>query len=149
MFTRMKLSPLAVLAPLCASLLLAACGDEVEVEVDPADSIVSMRLVVGAQTINVTESGVITGGPIVIGGGTTNITATFLDASGNTVAGLGDFELRVTPANTALVTFGRVSAFAGTLTRVAAGSTQLSIQLWHLLEQHADFGPFNIPITVQ
>jgi hypothetical protein len=110
-----------------------------------------MRLAVGNQVVTVRRSdGAVTGGPIVIGQGATNFSATFLDGSGNPVSGLDDFELRVTPANPGLVTFNRVSALSGTLNRVqvAPASTQLSVQLWHQEEQHADVGPFNVPLSM-
>ena len=142
---------LVILSLALATSIIAACGDDPVEEEDPADSIVTMTLLVGNQTIiysKVTSS--VTGGPIVIGAGNTVVSVSFKDAAGATVTGLDAFELRVTPTNTALVTFASTGKFTGTLTKVGAGSTQLSVQLWHVAEGHADVetGPI-IPITIQ
>ena len=77
-------------------------------------------------------------------------TATFLDKNGNPVAGLEEeSQLTVTPVNTTLLTFTRTGVFAGTLTRLAAGTTALEVALFHIQEQHENFGPHNISVTVQ
>jgi hypothetical protein len=152
MFMRKPRRLLAMFAMALLVSFTAACDDDPAAEEeDPADLIETMRLTVGAQVINVRKAdGNVTGGPIVKGPGATTITATFLDASGNTVSGLdAEFELRVTSGNTAFVTFTGVSAFAGTLNRVAAGSTTLTVGLFHAGEQHFDVGPFPVAITVQ
>jgi hypothetical protein len=138
----------AMLAPLFMGLVLAvACDDEDDP--DPSDSIVAMNLIIGNSAITVSESGAITGGPAIIQTSGVPISATFVNSSGNVVAGLNDFELRVTSENTGRVTFTRVSAFAGTLNRIAAGTTNLKIGLYHVLEGHFDFGEFTIPLNVQ
>ena len=148
MFTLARVKRPLRAVPLMLGLTLAesACDDTEEPQ-EPA--VVTMRLTVGAQVIDVTE-GTVTGGPIVINGNT-NLSATFLKADGSveTLVTADEFELRVTPANTNLVTFTRTGAFAGTLNRVAAGGTQLEVALFHLIEQHEDFGPVDVAITVQ
>ena len=132
---------------LAAALVSAsACGDDSD-DFDPADQVLQMRLLVGSQVIVVSEGGGVSGAPIAIGGGATNISATFLNPSGNPVGGLDDYELRVTPANTSIVRFNRVSAFAGELAQVAVGSTQLSVGLWHNGKQHFDFGAYDVALS--
>ncbi len=140
---------LILLALALATSFTAACGDDPVVEEDPADAIVKMNLLVGTQGIMVTaESGVVAGGPIVIGAGTTAFAASFVDAAGATVTGLDEFEVRVTPVNTAVVTYTSTGKFTGTLTRIAPGTTQLKVGLWHLAEGHFDVGEFSVGITV-
>jgi len=56
--------------------------------------------------------------------------------------------LNATPADTAILTFTRTSAFAGTFTGVAAGSTNLTVSLFHIGAGDNDFGPFPVPVTV-
>ena len=74
----------------------------------------------------------------------------FLDDAGASVnADLGEFELRLTPANASLLTFSRTGWFTATLTGVAAGSTSLDFVLWHRVEQHEDLGPWPVFVTVQ
>lgn len=58
------------------------------------------------------------------------------------------FELAVEIDDESIVTFTRASAFAGTLNKVAAGSTSATFALFHVEEGHEDFGPFPVPITV-
>jgi hypothetical protein len=141
-------------APLFATVaMMAACGDDPTAEEeDPAEAIESVRLTIGASTVTLNTSGTVISGtsPIVIPAGTHVVTATFLDGAGASInAELGEFEMRLTPANAALLTFTRTGAFAGTLTRVAAGSTQLSFVLWHIAEGHEDLGPWPVNVTVQ
>jgi hypothetical protein len=106
---------------------------------------------VGAQTITVSRNGAVTGGPIVITLPTAlTITASFLNAAGSQdpVAHGGRFQLDVTPDSTSTVTFTRVSAFVGTLTGVAAGSTNVAVSLFHIGDGDTDFGPFPVAVTV-
>lgn len=134
---------------LWAGLALAAACDDETGPTDPADTILSMRVTVENQTVTVNEGGTVTGGPIRIQVSGVPISATFISAAGVPVGGLDAYELRVTSAAPGFVTFSRLSAFSGTLTRVAPGATALSIGLWHNGEGHFDFGPFNVPIIVQ
>ena len=129
--------------------VLAACNDD---PAEPGEELpAAMRLTVGSQIVTVDDAGNVTGGPITIPVGTTSITAVFLDADLQPAdfVSATEFELRVTPASTAIVTFARASAFAGSLTGVSTGSTTIEFALFHLEEQHDDFGPFNVPLTVQ
>jgi hypothetical protein len=151
MFLEWRKNRLLMLAPLCAALLLAtACSDDEDDDLDdPAASITEMRLIVGNQAISINRGGTATPSTPIIMQTNVPISATFVNSAQNTVALPAEFELRVTSDNTARVTFTRVSAFAGNLTRVAAGTTTLRVGLWHTGEGHFDFGEFTIPINVQ
>jgi hypothetical protein len=152
MFTEWRKNRWLKLAPLCAALLLAtACDDDEDDDDldDPSASITEMRLIVGNQAISFNKGGTPTPNTPIIMQTSVPISATFVNSAGNTVALPADFELRVTSDNTARVTFSRVSAFAGNLTRVAAGTTTLKVGLYHTGEGHFDFGEFTIPINVQ
>ena len=148
----MRLSLLSHRSALVAVTLLtamggAACSADEEAEPDVA----SLRLTVGNQTINVSDNGTVTGGPITLtAGGNATVTAAFLNAAGtqDPIAHGADFQLNATPASTATVTFARTGAFTGTLNGVAAGTTTLEVSLFHTVEMHADFGPFDVPVTV-
>jgi len=135
---------------LIALTALAACDDSPTDEGDPAESVVAMRLTVGTQTITINESGTVTGGPIVLPRGNTVISAVFLDAGNAIVAGLdAEFRLEVTTDNAGIATFTRLGTFNGTLTGVAVGQTTLRFALFHVEEDHEDFGFFGVPTTVQ
>jgi hypothetical protein len=153
MFWKARRTRLLTLAPLFAALALAAaCGDDDDEDdegADQADLIVSMNLIVGNQAISISRSGTATPSTPIIMQTSVPISATFVNSAGNVIAGLNDFELRVTSDNTARFTFTRVSAFQGTLNRIAAGTTTLRVGLWHTTEGHFDFGEFTIPINVQ
>jgi hypothetical protein len=141
-------------APLFAAVsLLAACDDDpTDEDHDHAEEIVTYRVQIGNSTVVLNEGGgIVSGGPVVIGAGVHNVTVTYLDAAGASLNSEleADFETRIAPANAALVTFARTGAFTGTLTRVAAGSTTLSLSLFHKGEGHDDLGPHTLAITVQ
>jgi hypothetical protein len=131
-------------------LVAAACGDDPVAEEDPAEAVVAMRLTIGTQTITVSDNGTVTGGPIMIPVGNTAITAAFLDDANQVVTGLdAEFRLDVTTNNANVATFTATSAFAGNLTGVAAGQTILEFALFHIEENHEDFGYHDVPVTVQ
>jgi hypothetical protein len=128
---------------------LAACSKDEEPDDEP--DIGSMRLAVGTQTITVTSGGVVTGGPIVIPVGSTPISATFLLPNGQVETKVTDatFRLDVTTDAAGTASFTRAGNFNGSLVGGTAGSTVLRFALFHLAEQHNDFGPFPVPVTVQ
>lgn len=135
---------LALLAP-----AFAACDDD---PTEPHDEEIpsAIRLTVGTQIITIDDLLGVTGGPIAINVGARAVTAVFLDEDGDVMEVHDDeFELRIVPASTSIVTFTRTGAFAGTLTGVVAGNTTVAVSLWHLEEEHTDFGPFNVALTVQ
>lgn len=151
MMTRFSPRRAALVAPLALSLtLLAACGDSNPVDVDPADSVASVRLTLTntmATVVTIAEGGAVTGGPVVLPAGATTVAVSFLNAEGQLVGGLDEFELRLVPANAALVSFTRTGPFTGRLTRLAAGTTTLDVQLYHVLEGHADRN-WSLPVTM-
>jgi hypothetical protein len=137
------------LIALPAVIAFTACSDEAPEEQEP--EVATMRLTVGAQTITVSDAGVVTGGPVAVpDGGTVSLSAAFLKADGTveTLVTDADFVLNGAPANPGIVTFSRTSAFAATLTGVSAGTTTIQFSLFHTLEGHDDFGPFPVSVEV-
>lgn len=138
-------------AMLALSLATGACGDDpmvMDEEEEPEVAI--MRLTVGTQTIDVGETGTVTGGPIAIPVGSTAVSVVWLKADGTPEDIVDDveFQLNVDSNNTSVVTFSRTDAFSGSLVGVGAGSTTLDFSLFHKLEMHEDFGPFPVSVTV-
>lgn len=144
----------AVAVLLATSLLtLSACKDDA-VSPDDEPEVASMRLVIGGQTITISDAGVVSPAtPLVLPLGGTTITAAFLKANGepNDNVTTADFQLNVTIGSGIPVTFTRstTNAFAGTLnvTGIASG-VQLRFALFHIEEQHEDFGPFPVTFTL-
>ena len=141
-----------LLAVTVVSLIaIPACGSNPTSAEDGEANVSSVRLTVGRQTITVSNTGTVTGGPITITRPTpVTISAVFLNAAGvqDPVAHGGNFQLNATPADTTILTFARSSAFAGTLTGAAAGSTNLSVSLFHVTGGDNDLGPFPVPVVV-
>ena len=137
------------LSGLALGALLAVTGCSTTEEAEPDVS--SIRVTVGTQTITISSNGTVTGGPITITRPTAPaLSASFLKADGtqDAIAHGSDFELNAVSASATLLTFTRTSGFAGTLTGLAAGSTQLAVSLRHIADGDAHFGPFNVPVTV-
>ena len=132
------------------SLVAVSCDDDPADEGDPAEAVVAMRLTVGTQTITVDGFGNVSGGPITIPVGTTPITGAFLDAAGQVVTGLdAEFRLDVITNDANVATFAATGTFAGNLLGVAAGQTTLRFALYHIEEDHEDFGYHNVLVIVQ
>lgn len=131
-------------AAMMATAFVVACGSDEE-EGEP--EVETMRLVFGATTVNVNAACQATPATVTIPTGGATVTASFLRADGSPEPLVTDaeFELRVEPA----ARFTRSSAFAGNITGGAAGSAQLSFELFHKVEQHEDFGPCSVTVTVQ
>jgi hypothetical protein len=127
-----------------AVVLVAACGGDEE-EDEPA--VETMRLVIGATTVNFTSACAANPASVTIPTGGAAVTASFLrsDGSPETLVNETEFEVSVEPA----ARFTRTSAFAGTLSGGAAGSAQLTFALYHKIEQHEDFGPCSLTVQVQ
>jgi len=138
-----------LLAILALGLPAASCDDETAPEEEP--EVATMRLIVGAQTVNVADDGTVTGGPIIIPVGNTAISAAFLRADGTAepLVTADVFRLDVASDNAGIASFTRGGSFNGNLVGAAAGSTILRFSLFHLEEQHEDFGPFPVAVTVQ
>jgi hypothetical protein len=84
------------------------------------------------------------------------ITAQFLGANGepDPVAVQGVFRLSVTipTTTTGLVfTLNQSNQFSGTFTRTSASATPFDVEfgLFHIEEEHDDFGPFAVSVIVQ
>jgi hypothetical protein len=138
------------LLALTLGLVVASCGSD-PVDEEPEPEVATMRLTIGSQTYDVDDSGNLTGGPITIPVGSTSVSAQFLraDDTPEPLVTSDVFELRIEPADAAIADFTRGGAFNGTLVGIAAGSTTMDFALFHLDEQHEDFGPFPLSVTVQ
>ena len=146
---------LAFVPLLAAVALLSACDDDpTNGDDDPGERVESFRITIagnsGPLTLNASGTPVSGPNPLIVSG-TRAITVEFLDASGNSLNSQleGDFEARIESANGALVTFARTGAFAGTVTRMGVGTTQLRISLYHTEENHVEQGPFNVSVLMQ
>lgn len=137
---------------LALSLVSVACSDDDPTEVEEEPEFTTMRLVVGAQTVNITRANCsVSGGPINLGLNTaTAVSATFLLANGSAdpVVTSAGYELRVTPAN-ANLTFTRTGPFAGTLRGTTAGQTTAKVELYSTEHGHPEVECLSVPITVQ
>lgn len=129
-----------------AALAMGACSvhdHDHEVEVD------FMRITVGAQQVMVNSTGAVTGGPIaLVRGASTPITVAFLNTAMADALDdhADDFQVNVTtPAG---VTFTRTGPFTGTFSAPTAGSYSVGFSLYHIEEDHEDFGPFNVAVAV-
>lgn len=129
-----------------AALAMGACSEDEhdhEVEVD------FMRITAGAQQVMVNSTGAVTGGPIaLVRNASTNITVAFLDAAMADALDdhADDFQVNITtPAG---VTFTRTGPFTGTLVATTAGTYSVGFSLFHIEENHEDFGPFNVSVNV-
>ena len=139
--TRLLFTPLLV-----ALSALAGCQND-PVEPDEEPEIEIARLTIGAQTVNLIGG---SGASVTIPMGSTVVSAVFLDADGATLSlPTDEFELRMESQNTARVTFARTGPFSGTLTGISAGAAVVKVAAYHLVEQHEDFGPSDLNVTVQ
>ena len=142
-------SPLRVIPAFAFLAMLATAGCRKDETAEP--DVDSVALVVGSQTITISNNGTVTGGPIAFTRpGAPTITATFRNPAGvmDPVAHGGTFQLNVASSNAGVVGFTRASAFSGTLAGASAGSTQITISLFHIAEAHDDFGPFPVIVNV-
>jgi hypothetical protein len=111
-----------------------------------------MRLTVGASSVEVEEDGTVTGGPLMVPAGNSTLTVEWLRADGTDDPLVTDeeFQLIATVSNTAVLTATRVDAFSFTINGLQAGqSTTVEFALFHIEEQHEDFGPFTVTLQVQ
>jgi hypothetical protein len=132
----------------------SACDDaEDEEEPDPAEAIEIIELTVGGVALRLDKDtgNPISGGPLVVAAGANaTLTARFLDEDGNDVTStLGEFELQGENATPSIVTYTATGDFTGTVAGVAAGAGIVEFQLFHTVEQHEDWGPHEVAITVQ
>lgn len=127
---------------------IAACSDDSDPidNDDPADAITTIRLVIGSQSVDITESGA--SRAVDVPRGNTAVDATFLNANGNTVILPSNttYAIQVVSQNTQRLTFARTGAFAGTFNGVQTGPVTVEVSLLH--GSHTDFGPRNVTINV-
>lgn len=132
---------------LLLSLVATACKEST----DPGEEepeVASVRLTVGASTVTVAENGAVTGGPLRITTADQPLSAVFLTADGSVESLVTSDEFRLDVAGGTGVTFTRTGPFAGTMRGTAGTTTSVNVSLFHLIENHADFGPFPVPVQV-
>lgn len=138
------------LAVLAATAM--ACEDVTEAEPEPDVS--TLRLVIGTtnqQTITVTNTGVVTGGPIALRVNTPlQVTATFLNDAGqpDPVAMSDEFRLDVTAVSPASITYTPATDFTGSIAGSSTTTGSARFSLYHKSEGHPDWGPWTIQIQV-
>lgn len=134
-----------VAALAAVALSLAACTsseDPHEVEVN------MMRITLGATSYTVNSSGAYLGPVTLTQGVATDVSVEFLDAAMQDALAEHADEFQVTIEPGSGITFARTGPFSGTLTGTAAGDVVVSFALLHIEENHEDFGPFPVTITV-
>lgn len=127
-------------------VFVAGCGDEDD-DHDHEPEVETMRVVIGGTTVNFSGA-TCTPSVATVNIPTTGatVTATFLAADGDLLDIHDDeFELRVEPA----ARFTRTGAFAGNVSGGTVGAANVSFGLFHLEEQHTDFGPCSVSVVVQ
>lgn len=138
----------AAAAIVALTLFTGACKDSSGLD-EQEPEVESMRITVtGGSVVTVSSTGVVTGTLSIPAGAARTITVEFLNAAGQPddhVDGV-EFQASVTPA--AGLTFARTGPFTGTLTGAAAGTVAVQFGLLHIEENHNDFGPFTVNVTV-
>lgn len=137
----------AALAVAVLALSAGACKDSTSPEAEP--EVVTMRITpAGGAAVTVSSTGVVTGTLSVPAAGSRAFTVEFLNAAGqpDPVVDGSTFQVSVTPG--AGITFARTGPFAGTLTAGAAGTVAVQFGLLHIEENHNDFGPFTVNVSV-
>ncbi len=124
----------------------AGCGDEDD-DHDHEPEVETMRVVIGGTTVNFSGATCTPSvASVTIPTTGASVAATFLDDDGHVLDIHDDeFQLNVEPA----ARFTRSGAFGGTLSGGAAGTASVSFALYHLEEQHTDFGPCSVSVVVQ
>jgi len=89
-------------------------------------------------------------GTLTLDAAASSVSATFLDEDGEIMMlDPAEFEIRIIPVNTTLLTFLRSTAFTGTLNRLGTGTTTMAVSVFHKDEEHNDFGPHTVSVTLQ
>lgn len=146
------MNSLRLFAAVIAALALAACSDSTDPG-DPEPEVAEMVVTIDGTAYTAGASGF--GAQIAsVGGDAVAVSAAFLNDEGDpdpAVTG-ADFQLSVAgnadggplPAG---VTFTRTGAFTGTLTVPEGETATIFLGLFHVEEEHDDFGPF--PLSVE
>lgn len=134
------------------ALALGGCDDDddsngtgpVEVEVG------SMLIDAGTQEVTVSATGAITGGPLTFDVGPRDVTVSFFDDLGAPIdpVDLGDYIADAENTTPGVLSVTRTGDFTFTITGTNSGAGSVSFSLFHVDEEHDDFGPFPVPITI-
>lgn len=140
--------------------VLSGCSEPADPDMGtpPAAQLSSMRMeaTIDGRLLEATAEGGFASSGIEVNKGGIQLSAEFRGSSGDAhapVAGSSKFRLDVlgSPGGAALparVEFTRYDAFSGALYWIAPGqSVELWLGLYHVTEDHYDFGPF--PVTVE
>lgn len=136
------------IAMMAAVALTAACDDD---EDDPPANnepdIATMRVTVDETVVDFTGGCTPSVASVTIATEGGAVQASFLrgDGTAEPLVTSPNFELRVEPAER----FTRIDGFSGTLSGGEAGtSDQVSFSLYHVPEDHVDFGPCSLTVDV-
>ena len=128
---------------------LAACKDSTGLDDEHGEEVHAMRITLAnATSVTVSETGTVTGSLSIPAGVATTVTVTFLDDDGAVVDDLPAAEYQASVSPNTGITFTRTGSFTGTLRGDSAGNVTVRFGLFHIDEQHDDFGPFSVPVTV-
>lgn len=142
-----RLRPLIAIVTL--ALGLGACTDSTGPDHEHGEEVHAMRITLANGTsVTVSETGTVTGTLTLSAGAATTVTVTFLDDAGAVVTDLPATEYQASVSPNAGITFARTGAFTGTLQGTTAGTVTVRFGLFHIDEQHDDFGPFPVPVTI-
>ena len=144
----LRASRLAALA--LALTVTAACGDDELPDPEPEIAEVVFSLD-GVEKFRIGDGGAVTSGNTVIPIGVHQLRAAAFDENGNGIDEVADgiFELRGTNVNPATLEFTKGNAMlTGSLNAKQGGTASIRLELWHIEENHEDWGPFTIPFIV-
>ena len=139
----------ALLVPALA--FAAACGDDDPTEPEPELTFIRVVLTFQptgggtAQTVTITRASSAVSAPLVIPASGGTLTARYLNADGTEdqvlAADQESFETRIVATGVTQATFARQGSSPNTftVTRNAAGTAQVQVQLFHLDSGHEDF----------
>jgi hypothetical protein len=139
---------IAAFLVLALAMTTAACRESIDPG-DPEPEVATIRLTVGGNAVTIAENGAVTGGPLRISTTDQTLTAEFLRADGSPELLVTSQTHRLDLTGGTNVTFTRASAFSGAIRGSAAGTTTMQVSLFHLEENHPDFGPFPIQVETQ
>ncbi len=143
MFDRRNLAK--ALLPALALGAVLSCSDSTGPDDEP--DVATMRVTIGATPVSFTGGCTPSVASVTIPAVGASVTGEFLRADGSPDPAVtaAEFQLRVIPE----ARFTRTGAFTGTLSGGTAGQAQVSFSLFHVEEQHDDFGPCSLTVIVQ
>jgi hypothetical protein len=127
----------------------SGCSESIRDDDEDEPQVASMRLTFnGTTTVTLTGAGGTQS--VTLPQGPNTVTAVFLrqDGSPDPVAVSGVFRLEVTAVGPITFTRSGTNFFAGTLTIGAPlNSVGVQFSLYHIADDHHDFGPFTVNVT--